>query len=418
MLAVERLLTTGVDLTQDWQQRADEKGWPEGLLARVQAVFHAREIDFMLGPQGWPLKNIERELDVRERTMNGPYRVREMNIRDLPAFSELWAHSPEAIGDWQITVERSPNALAQFQLHENCSITVLEEKGAIYACTAWSNRVVQLQGKLVPIHVAHSLRVHESRRGARLADLVRRYPPRATFARPNVAQYMYVRSGNTGVLGFLGTVAKETFGAIGAAGIRTEVSHLAPRPFEGDDTGIRLGTPGDLAACATLINRTHGAFDLFSPYTAESLAHALDQGYPGARPDHFPHVYGWQDFRVLEADGRVVACAGLWDRGRDMREVWRGKDGATQTISVTNLLDFGYAERGEAAMVRLIAFLLGETAKHERTALVIPLDRLPKLAEACLCFDPRVEQRTFEWTPFLPDVPKTVPEPHTDLRYW
>ena len=397
-------------------RRAREKGWPEDLLGRLRKVASAKDIGWMMDE--WGVAGVQRELDVRERTANGPFRIREMNSRDAPAFSELWAHSPEKIGDWTVTVERSPNALAQFMLHEECSITVLEEQGAIYACTAWSRRNVLVGAKPASITVAHSLRVHESRRGARLADLVRRFPERATIARPNIGQFMYVRSGNDGVLGFLGKVANQTFGNIGAAGVRTEVTHFAPRACDGDASGIRKAVRGDLAACAELINRTHGAFDLFAPYTAENLAARLGEGYADAPPPFYPHVYGWPEFHVLEENGAIVACAGLWDRGRDMREVWRAADGEVRTVAVTNLLDFGYAARAEEAMARLIGYLLGETAKLGRSSLVAPLDRLPGLAETCTAFEPRLEGRTFEWTPYIAQAPRVIAEPYTDLRFW
>ena len=400
------------------EQRARANGWPEGLLARAQAVLLPYEVEINLSPGAWPREDLLRELDARERTAKGPFRIREMNIRDIDAFAELWAHSPEKIGDWTVTVERSPNSLAQFRLHENCSITVLEEEGVLYACTAWSNRIVLIGGTLVPIHVAHSMRVHESRRGERLADLVRRYPPRATYARRDVGQFMYVRTGNQNVLGFLGKVSNEAFGAIGAAGVKSTITHLSPRHIGEDTQGVRNARREDADACAALINGTHGRFDLFAPYTAENLAARLGQGYPEKPPSFVPHVYGWQDFYVLEENGCIAACGGLWDRGRDMREVWRRNGDETRTVAVTNLLDFGYADGMEGAMVRLIGYLLGRTAELGRTSLVAPLDRLPVLAEACARFEPRLEERTFEWTPFTPDMPRTIPEPYTDLRFW
>jgi hypothetical protein len=396
--------------------RAKEKGISDALFARMRAVYRRSELDWLLNPNGPPLAALEREVDVRERTMNGPFHVREANVRDDEALSELWAHSPEKIGDWSVVVERSPNAFAQFRLHEECSLTVLEHRGSLHACTAWSRRKVLVQGKPILIHVAHSMRVHQDHRGERLADLVRRFPPRAT-SRPTMAQYMYVRTGNEGVLGFLNTVAKETFGNIGAAGVTTEITHLQPRHRAAAATGVRKGRPEDFAACAALINRTHGAFDLFSPYTEESLAFRLDQGIPGELPPWYPYIYGLADFYVLEQRGRIVACAGLWDRGRDMREVWRKGD-ETQTIEVTNLLDFGYAEGAEDAMARLIEHLLSLTAALARTSLVVPFDRFPALLAMCSGFEPRGERRTFEWTPFNQTLPRSIPEPYTDLRFW
>jgi hypothetical protein len=410
-----------MDVTDDLIARAKEKGWPDGLAQRVAAVITPWEIEAWLGPNARPRHELERELDARERTMNGPFHVRELNIRDLPAFAELWAHAPEAIGDWSVTVERSPNPIAQFALHEDCSITVLEERGRLYACTAWSRRPALIGGKPALIHVAHSLRVHEARRGARLADLVRRFPPRATTARPTIAQYMYVRTGNDGVLGFLGAVANQTFGAIGAAGVQSMVTQFPAHAYSGDTAGLRKANREDAQACAALINRTHGAFDLFYPYTGESLARTLAQGFPAETPANnpqWPHVYGWRDYWVLEEAGAIVACGGLWDRGRDMRETWRSKTGETRAFSATNLLDWGYAERREDTMAKLIGFFIGETHKLGRTAHVAPLDRLPALAEATAHFAPHTDARTFEWTPYLPETPRVIAAPYTDLRYW
>ena len=410
----------GETMAADLAARAREKGWPDGLLARAQAHFSDWELEnLFLAANARPQAELERELDVRERTAKGPFRIREMNARDAYGLSELWAHAPEALGEWSVTVERSPNPMAQFTLHDDCCITVLEEGGKLFACTAWSHRNVNVAGAPTKILVAHSLRVHESRRGERLADLVRRYPIRATFAKPTMAQYMYVRRDNANVLGFMKTVAPQTFSNVGVAGVVTEVS-IFPARAGAAPAGVRKVERADLAACVPLINRTHGALDLFGTYTEENLALRLGQTYPGQAPppEAWRHVYGWQDYWVLEESGRIVACGGLWDRGRDVREVWRHKGGETRTLAFTNLLDFGFAEGGEDAMARLIGHFISETARLERHSFVAPLDRLPALAAACASFEPRIEGRTFEWSPFIPQAPRVIAAPYTDLRYW
>ena len=88
----------------------------------------------------------------------------------------------------------------------------------------------------------------------------------------------------------------------------------------------RLGTLGTLAAgLAHEINNP-----LVSIHTFLSLAPQKrsepDEHFWGERPDFYRGVYGWSDYRVLEENGRITACAGLWDRGRDVRERWRPKE--------------------------------------------------------------------------------------------
>jgi hypothetical protein len=58
------------------------------------------------------------------------------------------------------------------------------------------------------------LHVHESRRGEGLAELMRRYPPRAMPAKANTGQFMYVRPDNAYLLASFSTVASRTFGAV------------------------------------------------------------------------------------------------------------------------------------------------------------------------------------------------------------
>ncbi len=95
------------------------------------------------------------------------------------------------------------------------------------------------------------------------------------------------------------------------------VQQFPAKPCRGG-AGIRAATLADLDPCVALINRTHRDRDLFSPYTPEFLHDRLDPGFvpPGLRPLK-PYVLG--DFHVVERGGTIVACAGVWDRGRDLR---------------------------------------------------------------------------------------------------
>jgi len=149
---------------------------------------------------------------------------------------------------------------------------VFEGRGAIHACTAWLHRNVLIGGAPVPILVAHSLRVHESRHGERLADFVRRHPPRA---------------------------------------------------FEGDTHRIRNAQREDLDAYAVLITRTHRRFGLFAPYSVENLAARLGQGYPEKPPAFIPHVYGCGDksagFRLRRRSRGFDGAADPASAGKDGR---------------------------------------------------------------------------------------------------
>src|SRR5439155_22010818 len=135
----------------------------------------------------------------------------------------------------------------------------------------------------------------------------------------------------------------ETVAGANVPGTPVTVLQYPRHPFGSDPAaaGIRKARRGDIRRCAALINRTHKGLDLFRPYTVEFLQTRLDEGFWGPRPQWWNPTYTWHDFFVLEEEGKVVACAGLWDRGANMREVWRRREtGEEKTVEGTKVLDF------------------------------------------------------------------------------
>jgi hypothetical protein len=404
----------------DLDERAMAKGWPEGLLDRMRAVkTPSWQLEQWVGmePQKPDLffADLERHTAVFERLGDAKLRAREVTYRDEESFSALWAASPEMIGDWEIRVERGPDALAQFRLQDDTSVTVLEDDGEIVACTAWSTTNVLVAGRPVSIHWAMALRVHGGRRRSGFGDIVRRFPRRA-LQRPTLAQAMTMRTGNDGVDNFLKTVG---FQAANERPQKPVVTHHYTAVATGPAEGVRPATRDDAEACAALINRTHAGLDLFAPETGWSLALKLDEGVWGAKPSWTQRVYGWPEYRVLERNGKVVACAGLWDRGRDVRERWTNRNtGEVRTYAGTALLDFGCAEGCDSDLAALIRQLVGESQALGRTGLAVPLGQAPAVAAALADLDVREEVRTLEWSPFGPSVAQELDEIHIDLRYW
>ena len=398
--------------------RAKAQGWPDGLAERAMAIkTPAGELERWLQepPEANFLFQIERIVEVFERLAKGPYRARELTFRDQEGFRDLWANGPEKVGDWEVTVERSPNPLAQFRLQPGASISVIEADGELVACTVWSPANCLIGGKPVSIHYAQGLRVRADRRREGLGDLVRRFPSRA-LQNPTLGQVMYLRIGNANMAGFLEAVkfqagSERPQKVVGA-------TYLAARASTAAATGVRPIEARDLARCAELINRTHAGLDLFRPYGPESLRQMLDGGVWGERPPWLPAVYGWADFYVIEDAGEVVACAGLWDRGRDMREIWRSKAGEERRVEVAAALDLGCAAGREDALAMLLRDLASRAAALGRQSLIADLDHLPEVTRCLDDLEPRVESRTLEWSPFTPAMPRTLGDCHLDLRYW
>ena len=272
-----------------------------------------------------------------ERMTTGDLRARDATYADNEEFSAMWSDSPEEIAGWEIIVERGPDAFAQFRLQQNVQIPILLLGPEIVACCGFSRRKVLIDGRPFSVQYGQALRVRRAYRRLGYGDQVRRLAMPPGMARPSVGQYDIMRSQNFAVVNWWQKYSPQFFentptreGSV--PGLPISVSQFPADAQADDDRAIRPVRREDLAACVALINRTHAGMDLFRPYTAEFLEDVLDEGFWGERPkptgnpqmDWWKSVYGWTDYFVLEEAGRIRACGGLWDRGRDMREQWRG----------------------------------------------------------------------------------------------
>ena len=180
----------------------------------------------------------------------------------------------------------------------------------------------------------------------------------------------------------------------------------------------------DLPRCVELINRTHEGLDLFRPYTVEFLEDHLNDPAWGPKPAFWSPVFGWDDYAVVEdGTGAVVACGGLWDRGRDIREVWRNE----QTGRAAH-------DRGDGPP--RLGLRGGPGRRHGAVAAVVPRShggsrpvppvgpvrahsgrrraRWPRLG-------PELEVRRIRTMTFQDEGVQVVAEltrPYTDLAYW
>jgi ribosomal protein S18 acetylase RimI-like enzyme len=411
----------------DLEKAARKKGWPDGLVARAIELRFPLRVLLRWARQEWcDAAYVERRLDWHERLTLGSLRGREATLQDNDGFSELWANSPEEIGEWEVITERSPNAFAQFVLQEHVTILVLEERGVLIATCAFATRVVNVGGLRLPVHYGQALRVHKDYRRQGYGDQVRSLGWAAGAARPSVTQFDYMRSQNFTVVNWWKKYNPTFFDDVperegDVPGISVTALQYPRRAFDGDATGIRKAQRDDIARCVALINRTHRGHDLFRTYSEGFLLERLGDGYWGAHldpwmpSDRAPLVYGLDDFYVLEENGRIVACAGLWDRGRDIRDRWRHtKTGESKTIETTAVLDIGFARGREDAMARLLDYLIGETDSLGRDFLTVPLDPFQKVAALLEHYEPVPEVRALRWDMREPAITK----PHTDLVYW
>jgi len=403
-------------LAQEW----GAAGLAPNLLQRARTLgISASYLSRMLAWNPRP-ERFEEEVEWADRLLNGSMIFRQLTPADDEAFRELWASSPETIGEWDMTVERGSNAFAQFELQERPVLNGLFDGTTLVACVSFSIRRTVVGGQEIIVHYGQAMRVHNDHRGRQYAHWVRSLPWAVGLGRATHLQYDYIRGGNMTMEGwnrkFMPSVASVPVREGDVPGIPVTVLQYAAVPSNAPISGVRAARADDLERCVSLINRTHERRDLFRPYTLPSLMDRLDAGLSGSFRSPWQPAYSMKDFYVLATGGEVLACAGLWDRGRDAWERWRHRDtGEERVLSAAALLDFGFAEGHERDLAALIEHLVGVTHGLGRTYLVAPLETLPEVAAFLESREPVRETRYLQWRA---DQPLLTPPPYLDLCYW
>src|SRR5258707_12064804 len=183
-------------ISEELSRIAKERGWPPDLTQRVAAM---RVPIAELNSWGWSGLSLEQtaaQLAWHERLTSGDLRGRDAAYTDNDAFSDLWADSPEEIGEWEIPVERGPDAFAQFKLQENVHLPVLALGPQLIACCGFSRRTVLIAGRRVSVVYGQALRVRRSARRMGYGDQVRRLGGSPAVSRPAIGQDHNTRAPN------------------------------------------------------------------------------------------------------------------------------------------------------------------------------------------------------------------------------
>ncbi len=414
------------EVSQELRARTEAAGWSDGLLERVLGLRRGTaEIDLWLDT-GFPTTEmIEAWVPQEESVLRSTITTRQAGWNDNELIADLSRNSPEKVGDWDVIVQRGPNSFAQFRLQEHAYVIIAEDLRVGLGIVSRSMRNTIIDGERTSVHLMSGWRVRDGFRGLGLSNrLMQGAGPGNTWF--GLVSYFYVRVDNQD-RGWIDKVTTDMADWPEGWGTDSDQLTATVTHFNDPSNGrrssrVRPAVEADLPRCRELINRTHEGLDLFRPYSLEYLEERLNDPSWGPKPHFYEAIYGWDDFRVVEIDGTVVACGGLWDRGRDIREVWRNPStDERHTVAPTAVMDFGYAVDHHDAMVELLGHLLAETAELGRTSMMAALEFCPDVRASCDALASSRETRTLHVMPFVSPqltIEAQVRRPYTDLAYW
>lgn len=431
--AVDRSVFEPGPVPEQLRLEAEGIGWPAELLERARELRvndeelarwlrHGPFAELDLPPSA---EQFERWLRDRELLMFGTLRSRVATFGDNEALANLYERSSEAAGDSRLTLERSPHAFAQFRLLDNSHVQVLEDRGVALAAVARAYPAVVFEGERFRIETQLSFVVRDEARGHRYSRLIS-HMPRPADAWPVASMvFYYLRQNNEH--GHAWAVAKGRTSASMAPhepdrvpGFRAVVHHLSGEVRTPSHQAIRPATPRDLDACAALIKGRYGSAPFFIPVSGASLADRLERAGHVDAPHLWPCVYGWGDLYVYESGGRILACAGFWDAGKHMREVWvHTPSGKRTVVENAAVLDAGFEDGCEDAYLQLLHHLLRRANDSGRNRLSVWLDREPSvLASLQEHYAVVPEVRSLQCSLEDGQPPGEVDRPFVELAYW
>ena len=278
--------------------------------------------------------------------------VREAAAQDNDALIALELESPLLIGGVEETFDRSPDFFACQRLHEEHMVVLAELEGRVAGVMAGVIHTPVIQGRPHRLVYIHRARVHPGFRGRRVAWAM--------------AQELFAWAGRRGAEGPYYLIAPENkpsndFVERGGGRWPTEATLWEFDVAAAHGSPAHGVTERQLDDVVEMVNTTHSGEEFFEPLTPDSLAARLRA-----------RLYGVSSLRGLYEGGKLVAVAGLWDRGATTERIhFDSTTGTTSRSRGAAVPDWGWAVGWRKAFPELLRALAAEARALGRSGLTI-----------------------------------------------
>jgi ribosomal protein S18 acetylase RimI-like enzyme len=197
--------------------------------------------------------------------------------------------------------DRSPDFFLRSRVYDNYKIYVAEEEGKIVGTVGATLKEFNMGEEVVKGFYIYDLRVHPTFRGRGIGSKL----VQQAVAEGNEADlaYGHIMEGNHPSIAL--------FKRLGFQNIHDHMLLNVPLYKRQEQTAnkVRKMTRDDVPSVVDLINEHYRNHDFFAPLNIDNFLKRTRQ-----LTDH-----GLQSTQIVEAENRIVACAGLWDYSRILR---------------------------------------------------------------------------------------------------
>ena len=234
--------------------------------------------------------------------LSRPMKIKKMYIRQATPEDneELQALQARCLygTDLVVSTVNTPDFFARARAYESYRVFVACEDDQIVGSGACATRGALVSGEIVPVGYVFQVFTSPDRRRRGVARELLRHIEGHLTQEGAVLSYALIFEGNLPPMRL-----------VEGHGYRLHRSLVMPMLLVYQEMGlpsrgrVRPAAFEDLGAVARLLNETWQGFELYEPASAEGLARFIRR----------TPAYGLDNLLVLEAQGEIVACLGVWD---------------------------------------------------------------------------------------------------------
>jgi ribosomal protein S18 acetylase RimI-like enzyme len=204
---------------------------------------------------------------------------------------------PQGNDKWAMGVDKKSSIIARYLMFDNWKVLVAEDGGTVAGWIGWTLKQSPSQER--PYAYLSEVMVHPDFRGRGIATKLAEAAEKDAKNAGAGHLYCYIYEANQ--------ASKSVFERLGysAALIAKECAMpIFKKARISNGFSIEHISRGDVSEVVKLINDFNFGRMHFEPFTPEAFEARTTTAIPG---------YGLEDIWVAKEDGRIVACAGLWD---------------------------------------------------------------------------------------------------------